>query len=88
MNAAIIALALATLADIWTTEKAIQSGATEANPVIRWMMDRFGRGWIVAKIGVAVASAALLYVAGADWAIWIMAAITGAAAMRNWRIMK
>ncbi|WP_411818839.1 DUF5658 family protein [Hyphococcus sp. DH-69] len=39
------------IADIFSTELALQMGAgEEANPIVRGMMEQVGDGWIVAKL--------------------------------------
>jgi len=48
------------IADVWTTLRFLKRGVAEANPAIRWLMQRFGRGWIAVKIGIATAGAWLL----------------------------
>lgn len=86
---ALIAFALAQLADIVSTTKALQSGGTrEANPAVRWIMERFGRGWIVLKVVVSGGGAFLLWNAGFEFGIWAMAAITVWVAYRNMRFVK
>jgi hypothetical protein len=70
-------------ADGWTTERALDRGAREANPVARWLVKRMGdRGLLVAK----VAGYALLLVSHApDWSYWLAGALQLAAAAWNWR---
>lgn len=45
------------IADVWTTLRFLKRGVAEANPAIRWLMQRFGKGWIAVKIGIATAGA-------------------------------
>ncbi|WP_081285260.1 DUF5658 family protein [Tritonibacter mobilis] len=86
---ALIAFALAQLADIVSTTKALKSSDTrEANPVVRWMMDRFGRGWIILKVVVSGGAAFLLWKTGFEFGIWAMAALTAWVAYRNMRFVK
>lgn len=56
---AAIALMAASLADAATTVAALGRGAREANPVIRWLMDKLGPGWVPIKL------------APAAWACWL-----------------
>ena len=75
--------------DIVSTTKALKSGVTrEANPVVRWMMDRFGRGWIVLMVVVSGGAAFLLWKTGFELGIWAMAALTAWVAYRNMRLVK
>ena len=66
-----IILALATLADILTTEAGLKRGAAEANPVAKLLMSRLGRLWYVPKL---IAAGVVLYAPeSAPW--WAIAAI-------------
>ncbi len=76
---------LAQLADIYTTERALANGGFEENPIIRWAMENFGRGWIILKLALGAASAAILIYFNSPIGLLIGAAITGAIAWRNTR---
>ncbi|WP_417724548.1 DUF5658 family protein [Salipiger sp.] len=89
MTLAIIAYIVAQLADVVTTERALREGdAIEGNPVIRWLMTRLGRGWVVVKLALAGAIVFWLFLNDGETAIWIVAAITGAVALNNWRLVR
>ena len=88
MTPALIAYALAQIADVLTTLRALRRGGIEANPVIRWLMDRLGHGWIVVKLALAGGIAAWAWQAGAAWAVWLVAAVTGLVALNNWRVTR
>lgn len=87
MTPALIAYAVAQIADVLTTVRALRRGGVEANPVIRWLMDRLGRyGWIVVKLVVAGGIAAWAWQAGQVGVIWIVAVVTGLIALNNLRV--
>lgn len=66
-----IILMLAVIADIVTTERGLKAGASEANPVARELMSRFGRLWYVPKL---ITAGVVLYAPeGAPW--WAIAAV-------------
>ena len=52
--------ALLQVLDVITTNGALANGAREANPIVKAMMDRFGRAWWVPKI---IGAGLLLYAA-------------------------
>ncbi|SFQ14161.1 hypothetical protein SAMN05421853_10298 [Roseivivax halotolerans] len=84
----LIALALAQLADVWTTIRGLEAGYTETNPIIRWAMERLGRhGWIAFKLGVAGGLAWLALSLSMPVILWIGAALTGLVAVRNYRLV-
>lgn len=83
MTYALIAYALAQLADVVTTLRFLQRGGREANPVIAWLMDRLGRGWIVAKLAMGGGAAWLAHDAGMVWLIWALAGLVALIAARN-----
>lgn len=88
MTPALIAYALAQLADVLTTLRALRQGGVEANPVVRWLMDALGHGWIVVKLALAGGIAAWAWQAGEVGAIWIVAAVTGLIALNNLRVVR
>lgn len=85
-----IAFALAQLADVWTTNKALNTrGLKEAHPLWRWVQARMGRAWWVARLGAGVGVAVGLWWALAS--IIPVAVITlaiGGVAANNWRLIK
>lgn len=84
LEAALIALAVAALADVVTTVRALKRpGTREANPVIRFFMRHLGRGWVVAKLAITALGAWLLH--PVPEAIWALAALTAFVAYRNSR---
>ena len=48
----VLALLIATLADIFSTEYALRKGYTEGNPVAGFLMKHFGRWWYLPKMAV------------------------------------
>ncbi|SER49062.1 hypothetical protein SAMN04490244_101243 [Tranquillimonas rosea] len=88
MTAALIALALATLADIITTIIALQRGFVEAAPVMRWIMSWAGSAWWVVKIVFTVVGAwVLVRFIGDPVAVWAFAAGIGLVALWNLRLL-
>jgi len=79
---------LSQLADVWSTAYALDRGAVEANPAIRWLMDRLGKGWIAAKIAVATLGASVLSLAAGDVGVLIVALVFFGIAARNYRLGK
>jgi len=87
MIASLIAMALAQIADVITTLRALaRPGVHEANPVIAWAMARFGRGWIVVKTAMAIGPSVWFWVHDLWWPILLIAALTGAVAWHNYKI--
>lgn len=79
---------LSQLADVWSTAYALDRGAVEANPAIRWLMDRIGKGWIAAKIAVATLGAYVLWLAAGDIGVLIVALVFFGIAFRNYRMVR
>ena len=87
MTAALIAYALAQIADIVTTLRALRRGGVEANPLLRWIMESVGgSGWIVFKLVLTGCAAWAFWASGAAWGLWLVAAATGAVAVWNARV--
>ena len=84
---AIAAFTLAQLADVFTTERALANGAQEENPAVRWMMDNFGRGWIIIKLALACIILSICLQFDLVSGIWAGAAVTAFIAWRNTRYM-
>ncbi|NDW32947.1 DUF5658 family protein [Salipiger sp. PrR007] len=84
----LILFALAQLADVWTTERVLAAGGREENPVIRFFMDRLGRGWIIAKLGLAAGVAWIAVRTGEPLLPWVAGAVTAYVAHRNWRLLR
>ena len=83
--APLIAIALATLADILTTRAALRRGGTrEANPLMLAAM-RFGPAWIVVKLGITAPATALFYAAGHEQWLWPFVAVIAFVAWSNTR---
>lgn len=93
MTGLIILFGLLQIADIASTTRALDRGARELNPVVRWFMARLGRaGGLVATktIGAAVIIPAMLlaYAYAATVAIIAIILICAAYAyvvLHNWR---
>ena len=75
--------ALATVADVATTSRALARGGREGNPVIRFAMERLGAGWVVAKGALALLVGALLVASGHAWPLFLAAVVTAAVAWLN-----
>lgn len=88
MTDAIIAYAVANLADILSTNYLLRRGGRELNPVMRWAMDKFGKAWVIPKLALAGAGLWLFVSVNAEWAIWAGAALVGVVAVNNFRLGK
>lgn len=85
-----IAFALAQLADVWTTNKALRTpGLKEAHPLWRWVQARMGGAWWVARLAAGAGVAVGLW-----WAlesiipVAVITVAIGAVAANNWRLIK
>ena len=87
-NIALALLATAQLADVVTTIQALKRGGVEANPVVKFLMDKFGKGWVLVKLAVTAGAAYLLWSLGMSEFILGLAAITGLVAYHNTRVAK
>ena len=90
VTATFIAFVVAQIADAVTTILALDNGAREANPVMRWLMGKIGTAPAlffpkVAYIGFA---AALFSYPGIHWVYGIIAAIFFAVAVNNYRVYR
>ena len=84
-----IVFILSQLADVVTTQFALTSGrAHESNPIVAWVMERFGLGWIIIKLVVACFAAYLLQENGWKDAIWLVSLAFFALAVNNIRVTK
>lgn len=82
------AFALAQLADVLTTNKILSQGGRELNPVVAKLMDTFGGAWPYAKAGGATLAAYVVFSAGYPWGVAVIAGLTGAVAINNYRQIK
>jgi len=86
MELALFAYVVANLADIISTNRVLDRGGVELNPVMRWAMKQFGRLWFIPKLALAgVAAAGCIYM-GWVWAVWVGAAIYAIVAANNFRV--
>lgn len=85
---AFTALVLAALADVLTTIRGLNRGAKEGNRLMLWVMNKFGLWWIAIKLVVTIVLALVLYRWGHPQFMWVIAAVTGAVAVHNWRLVK
>ena len=86
--AAIIAWVIATAADLYTTEKALERGGRELNPVVAKMMDLFGSKWWAINGGLSVIAGialAQIYPVGA-YILFALTAIRLFVAYRNTKV--
>lgn len=66
---AVLVLLAGTFLDIYSTRKALSTGAEEANPIARWIMKLFGNfGWASIKVIAALLFSYLVYLNPA-WSI-------------------
>lgn len=47
--------------DVLTTNKALATGAKEANPIVKWLMDKIGDKWWVIKIPIIAIMFGVIY---------------------------
>lgn len=90
MKLAILFFALAQLADIVTTKRALaRPGAREANPVMRALFDRFGlHTGLLIKAAASVAIVVWLVHVGSVLGIWSVAVLIGVVAIHNHRLAR
>lgn len=83
-------MAVASLADAWTTQRVLGSGGRELNPVMRWCIETFGVGWLVPKLAPAAVAVWLAWQHPHDLrfaiACGVMAFVYGLVAMHNYRL--
>jgi len=84
----VAAFALVQIADVATTIKAIKTGAKEGNPIVAWMMDKLGMGWVVAKLAIAGGAAYAILSAGVLWPLWGLTALMAYVAWSNYQIIR
>lgn len=82
--ATLVVFLILQVADVWTTTKALRMGATEANPVIAWVMNRTGRAWPLVKLTLAFGGGYLMWSEGLLWAIWTLCAVYAIVVISNW----
>ena len=83
----VLALLVATIADILTTEYALKKGYIEGNPVAGFLMAKLGRWWYLPKIAL-VAVVWVYRDTGSSWAILVLAVFMFAVAANNLRIAR
>lgn len=83
----LVLYALASIADVVTTERGLARGGVEANPVIRWFMERLGRGWIVFKLVLSLAVAIYAVMNGYVLVIFVLSGLTLWVAWHNTRVV-
>ena len=90
VTATFIAFVVAQIADAVTTILALDNGAREANPVMRWLMGKIGTApaLFFPKVAyIAIATAFFSY-PGIHWVYGVIAAIFFAVAINNYRIYR
>ena len=86
MTLALLAYALAQIADVITTRQALRRpGVVEGNPVVLALMDRLGGWWVVAKLALTGAAVAVLWWADLPWVILGVAVAVAVVAWGNTR---
>ncbi|ETX26645.1 DUF5658 family protein [Roseivivax isoporae] len=89
MTDALLAVAAAVLLDVTSTIFGLKYGLREANPLMARLQDRFPPGgWVVIKVAATAALCAYSWREQYAPAIWIVAAITGAIAVNNFRLIR
>lgn len=83
-----IVFALVQIADVISTVIALRGPAREANPVIKWMMDHLGHGWIVVKLGIAALAAWLLWSSELTQWLWIANAVMALVILNNIKVIR
>lgn len=84
-----IILILTALLDVITTVKVLKLPNTyEANPIIKWFMDKLGSGWILVKLGLTAAIGYYCFINGFTIALIAAGLITGYAVWNNWSILR
>ena len=84
---AVVFLALQ-IADVWTTIVGMKTGATEANGIVAWLMQKLGKGWVPVKLVVSIGGAYFAWAGGAIWAVWVLCALLAFVVIHNYRIIK
>lgn len=87
MSGALFALfAVLQFLDYELTSGLLQRGGRELNPVVRWMMERFGQqqGLMLAKLAALGVGAFLAYT-GSAWALAALCVVYVGVVAWNWR---
>lgn len=90
LDMVLIAVMVLQALDAWTTLRVLRKGGFERNPVVGWLMGRFGQvaGLMAAK-AVAVGCAVVAYRYGGPYALHmlvIMGAIYAVVVVNNFRV--
>jgi len=86
--ATLVAFAIVQLGDVLTTVRALKLGASESNPVVAWMMDNLGMGWVIAKLAIVSGAAWAILSVGVLWPLWLLTAAMACVVLHNYRIIK
>ncbi len=62
------------VADVITTRKALARSGREANPIVAYLMRRFGGRWVVIKCGGGLIAGVILMGTGAVFILWLVCA--------------
>ena len=82
------AFAVAQILDVITTLAGMAGGAREVNPLLKWVMDRVGKGWVLLKLGTSAPIAGYLWTSGQFGILAVVTAATLAVALNNLRFIK
>ncbi len=74
------------VADVITTRKALARGGREANPIVAWLMRRFGERWVVVKCGGGLIAGVILMGTGAVFILWLVCAFYLLVILNNIRV--
>lgn len=83
-----IVFVLLQLADVWTTIKCLETGATEGNAFVAWIMRKLGKLWPLVKLALSFGGAYLLWSDGVIWGVWLLSAVVAIVVYSNWQILK
>ena len=85
----LLAMLVLQIADVVTTLGFLRRGGREANPVVRWIMTRYGNmPGLVLKVALAMALTLVAAWYGASWSIWALCAVYAVIVWRNTRVAR
>lgn len=87
MTAMIVLYAVVQFADVVTTLRALRKGAREANPIIDWLMQKLGFGWVPVKLAGSMVALYYLVELGDWWWILALNVLIGYVAYRNYKLV-
>lgn len=88
MTEAIIAYVVVNVLDVVSTNYLLKRGGRELNPVMRWAMGKFGKAWVIPKMGLAGAALAIFLHFDLLYMVWAGAGAVVLVAANNFRLAK